>query len=83
MLAIPVDWQVSFGVICSIFANFFYAIFCAYNSRRLLFSSALFSRDIVAFLALSRSRLRSFGHVTGRLMGLGAYPEPIYHGMTS
>ena len=80
-ITIPVDWAVSFGVICSIFADFFGAFFVAYNSRHLLFSSALCSGDIVPFRALSRSRLRSFGHVTSRLMGLGAYPERIYHGM--
>jgi hypothetical protein len=58
--------------------------FVVYNSRRLLFCSALCSVDIAvaACGALSRSRLRSFEHVTSRLMGLGAYPQPVYQGMT-
>ena len=64
------------------FLYFFGVFFVAYNSRLLLFYSALCSVDITTYRALSRSRLRSFGHMTSRLMGLGAYPEPIYHGMT-
>jgi hypothetical protein len=79
---IPVGWAVSFGVICSIIPVFFGVFSVVYNSRRLLFCSTLCSVDIVAYRALSRSRLHSFEHTTSRLMGVGAYPEPICHGMT-
>jgi hypothetical protein len=65
----------SCGVICS-----FLAAFCAaYKSRRLLFISAFCSGDSAVLRALSRSRLRSFGHVTISSTELDAFTAPIFY----